>query len=78
MKSEFEITKKNIKKVSIDYAINYFKEKSEQLSALFTAETMKLLNQYTVIRNDSLGKEETISQAAQIINKQECIILELR
>jgi accessory gene regulator protein AgrB len=36
MKYEFEITKKNIKKVAIDYAVNYFKEKSFELSNLYT------------------------------------------
>lgn len=44
MKYEFEITKKNIKKVAIDYAVNYFKEKSFELSNLYTQETIKLLN----------------------------------
>ena len=43
----FEVAKRNIKKVALDYAVDYFKDKSVELSRLFTQETLKLLNQYT-------------------------------
>jgi hypothetical protein len=60
LKSEFELIKKNIGKAAFDFAITTFKERSLQMSELFTSETMKLLNQYTVIRNYSLLKDVTI------------------
>ena len=44
METEFEITKKNIKKVAIDNAVAYFKDKTVELSVLYTNETLRLLN----------------------------------
>lgn len=44
MKVSFEITKKNIKKVALDFAIDYFKSKSNELSIIYTGETLKILN----------------------------------
>lgn len=43
METEFEITKKNIKKVAIDQAVSYFKDKTIELSALYTNESLRLL-----------------------------------
>ena len=62
----------------MDHAVRTFKEKCEQMSELYTKETMKLLHQYTVVRNDSLNKDTTISQATLILGAQESIISELR
>ena len=78
METEFEITKKNIKKVAIDNAVAYFKDKTIELSALYTNETLRLLQQYTTIRNDSLDKDEIIKKVARLVDNQENIIAELR
>lgn len=60
MKVSFEITKKNIKKVALDFAIDYFKSKSNELSIIYTGETMKILNQYAILRDDSMKKDKKI------------------
>ena len=78
MKNQFEVQKRTIKKSSLDYAVNYYKEKSDELSQLFTNETIKLLNQYIIIRNDSLKKDGYLEKAIKYVNQQENIILELR
>ena len=78
METEFEITKKNIKKVAIDQAVSYFKDKTLELSSLYTNETLKLLAQYQTIRNDSLNKDEIIKKVARLVDTQENIISELR
>ena len=46
MKAEFGLTKKNMKKVCCDFAIDYFKMKSNDLTRLFTNECLKILMQY--------------------------------
>ena len=46
--------KKLVKKQALDYAISYFKEKSNELITLYTLESMKLLKQYSIIRNEWL------------------------
>ena len=44
MKNAFEMVKRSIKEDSHREAVNYFKDKSEELSNLFTAEVIKLLS----------------------------------
>ena len=78
MKVTFEAVKKNIKKVALDHAVEYFKQKSGELSALFTNETIKLLNQYTHIRDDCFNKDKVISHTTKSLAKQEQVISELR
>lgn len=68
METEFEVTKKNIKKVAIDQAVSYFKDKTLELSSLYTNETLKLLAQYQTIRNDSLNKDEIIKKVARLVD----------
>lgn len=60
MKLDFEIVKQNVKKKSQEYAVEYFKKKSVEMSNIYTSETIKLLKQYTIIRNDSLNKDKVI------------------
>ena len=64
MKLDFEVVKTNIKKRSQEYAVEYFKNKSVEMSNIYTGETIKLLKQYTVIRNDSLNKDRVIKNAS--------------
>jgi hypothetical protein len=42
MNFRFEVEKKNIRKAAMDYAIQHFKEKSSELTFLFTMEIMKI------------------------------------
>ena len=78
MKVEFQLTKKNMKKVCCDFAIDYFKSKSTELTRLFTNECLKLLMQYQVIRQDSIEKDTKIKEAIAIIQRQEVMITDLR
>ena len=48
------------------------------MSNIYTGETIKLLKQYTLIRNDSLRKDEVIKNAFKIVSDQEQVISELR
>ena len=68
LKTTFESVKKNIKKVALDHAVEYFKQKSGELSTLFTNETIKLLNQYTHIRDDSVNKDKIISLSTKSLS----------
>ena len=43
MKHEFALQKKNMKKVCCDFAADYFKQKSTELTRMFTNECMKML-----------------------------------
>ena len=72
------MVKQNIKKNSQEYAVEYFKGKSVEMSNIYTGETIKLLKQYTVVRNDSLNKDQVIKNASAILASQEAIIGELR
>jgi hypothetical protein len=78
MKLDFEIVKQNIKKSSQEYAVEYFKNKTVDLSNIYTGETIKLLKQYTIVRNDSINKDAVIKNASSILSSQEAIIHELR
>jgi hypothetical protein len=51
MKAAHEAEKKGIKQSSLQYAIDYFKTKSKELIQLFTNEAMKMLQQYTFLRD---------------------------
>lgn len=54
----FDIEKRNIKKSAINYAIIYYKNKSKELTGIFTKEGIKLLEKYTFIRKNLLERDE--------------------
>ena len=50
--------KKNIKKSAMNYAIIYYKNKSRELTNIFTNEGIKLLEKYTFLRKNLLERDE--------------------
>lgn len=48
------------------------------MSALYTGETMKLLNHYTLIKNDATFKQKSLKTATKVMAQQELVISELR
>lgn len=46
MKIQHNIEKKMCSKLAMDYSVNYFKNKSNEIGQLYTVETVKLLSQY--------------------------------
>lgn len=67
MRQTFELVKKNIKQASIDYSVGYFSEKSTELGRLFTNEVLKLLRQYTLVKEDSATKDAMLSKVIKVI-----------
>jgi hypothetical protein len=60
-----ELEKKNIKKTAMNYAIIYYKNKSRELTNIFTTEGIKLLEQYTFLRRQLLDRDEQLMLAAR-------------
>ena len=50
--------KKNIKKSALNYAIIYYKNKSKELTNIFTKEGVKILGKYTIIRKNLIERDE--------------------
>jgi hypothetical protein len=63
MEIAHEHEKKGIKKVSLDFAIDYFKSKSKELISLFTNEGIKMLAQYTFLRDQLITRDELLKKA---------------
>lgn len=78
MKATFDQTKKNIKKNSLDFATDYFKEMTNDLCLQFSREAIKFYKQYIYIKEDVFRKEKLLGIACEILTKQENIITELR
>ena len=53
-----EIEMKNVKKSAMNYAIIYYKNKSKELTSIFTSEGIKLLEKYTFLRKHLLERDE--------------------
>jgi hypothetical protein len=53
-----DLEKKNIKKSAMNYAIIYYKNKSKELTSIFTQEGIKLLEKYTFLRKNLLERDE--------------------
>ena len=51
IKQSHELEKKNIKNIALTYAIDYFKKKTKDLIQLFTSEAIKMLMQYSSLRD---------------------------
>ena len=54
----FETEKKRIKKSAINYAIIYYKNKSKELTNIFTKEGIKILEKYTFVLKNLLERDE--------------------
>ncbi|CDW81702.1 UNKNOWN [Stylonychia lemnae] len=69
---------RNIKNLSVQYAIDYFKQKSEDLNKIFTEEIFEILDQYDILRQKHNQKEQRISRLNEIVKHQEKILSELQ
>lgn len=65
---------KNIKKSALNYAILYFKSRSDEQSKIFTNEAMKVLKKYSVLRVTLEDRDTQLSLASQRNISQEYII----
>ena len=65
---------KNIKKSALNYAILYFKSRSDEQSKIFTNEAMKVLKKYSVLRMTLEDRDTQLSLASQRNISQEYII----
>ena len=72
--NEREIEIKNIKKSALNYAILYFKSRSDEQSKIFTNEAMKVLKKYSVLRVTLEDRDTQLSLASQRNISQEYII----
>eukprot|EP00347_Sterkiella_histriomuscorum_P019503 403341380 len=68
---------KNIKNLSVQYAIDYFKQKSSDLNKIFTEEIFEVLDQYDLLRRKLSQKKQKLERASEVIMHQEKIINEL-
>jgi len=57
--------------VALNYAIEYFKTKSKELISLFTNESMKMLQQYTFLREQLVGRDVLLKRAVNYSEQQE-------
>lgn len=78
MKQSHELEKKNIKNVALTYAIDYFKKKTKDLVTLFTNEGMKMLTQYSFLREQLFQRDDMLKRCARYSIMQEDTISELR
>lgn len=60
-----EQEKKQIKQTAMNYAIIYYKNKSQELTSIFTNEGIKLLEKYTYLRRHLLERDEMLMLAAR-------------
>jgi hypothetical protein len=65
---------KNIKKSALNYAILYFKSRSDEQSKIFTNEAMKILKKYSILRVTLEDRDSQLSLASQRNISQEYII----
>lgn len=56
-----------MKRACLEYSVQQFKDKSNELCQLFTQESMKLLNQYQFIRKDNMDKDNSLKEATAIL-----------
>ena len=78
MLSVHEMEKKQIKKAAMNYAILYYKNKSKELTNIFTIESIKMLEKYTYLRRHLIERDQQILIAANRNVSQEEIISDLR
>ena len=73
-----EAEKKKIKKTALNYAIIYYKNKSKDLTDIFTKEGIKLLEQYTFLRRQLIQRDEQLMLATSRAIASESVVFELR
>ena len=73
-----EIEMRNIKTLAKDYAVTFFKTKAEDLSNIFTRETLIVLDRYDRNRLKLVNREQRIKALTRQIHRQERINGELR
>lgn len=78
MAKDHDIEKKQIKKAAMNYAILYYKNKSRELTNIFTSESIRMLEKYTYLRRHLMERDQQILLAANRNVTQEYIILDLR
>ena len=57
MTETHDIEKKQIKKAAMNYAILYYKNKSRELTNIFTAESIKMLEKFTYLRRNLIERD---------------------
>lgn len=70
--------KRLIKKSAVTYAITYYKNKSKELTQIFTTEGLRMLEKYTQLRRHLIERDDQLKMAAARTIIQESIIMELR
>ena len=78
MKKIYEAEKNKIKKTALNYAIIYYKNKSKDLTDIFTKEGIKLLEQYTFLRRELIKRDEQLVLATSRAIASESVVFELR
>ena len=78
MKKIYEAEKNKIKKTALNYAIIYYKNKSKDLTEIFTKEGIKLLEQYTFLRRELIKRDEQLVLATSRAIASESVVFELR
>ena len=78
MTKEFAQERKFIKNASIAYAISYYKNKSIDLTKIFTQEGLRMIEKYTFLRRQLVQRDEQLRRAAMKSINNESIIMELR
>lgn len=61
---DHDIEKKQIKKAAMNYAILYYKNKSRELTNIFTSESIRMLEKYTFLRRHLMERDQQILIAA--------------
>ena len=57
MTETHDIEKKQIKKAAMNFAILYYKNKSRELTNIFTAESIKMLEKFTYLRRNLIERD---------------------
>jgi meiotically up-regulated gene 157 (Mug157) protein len=60
-----ENEKRGIKNAALEYAIEHFQMKTKELILLFTNESVKMLSQYTFLREQLVGRDTLLKKAVQ-------------
>lgn len=77
MEKDFNNERKFLKNASIAYAIGYYKNKSTELTQVFTEEGLRMVEKYTQLRKHLLHRDEQLKIVAMKTIFQETQISEL-
>ena len=67
MQKVHQMEMRNIKNMSVQYAIEYFKTKSQDLNKIFTQEIFEVLDQYDILRIQSNQKDSRIQNLEKLV-----------